>query len=172
MSEVNTILMERYVVDCKKPDMLKEERARVIKQLLKAKGWSQRELSRQLGFAKSTVEDWLLWDDPRVKDLRAKGYSDTEIYKVLRGHRLKAKGNKKLFGAEIVNDRINAMAGNLKTIISNKEYNTDTDAALANLINECNRFSAFIKRDMHGVKKRAVVKKTPKKTAKKRTKKR
>jgi len=152
VDSVDVILRERYVVELRKPKVQKEERARVIKKLLKDKAWSQRELSRQLGFKKSTVEDWLLWDDPRVAELRKAGYSDTEIYKVLRGNRLKAKGvRKKSFGADIVNDRLATMAGQIKTMINNKEYNLATDTELAHVVNECNRFSAFIKRTDNGV---------------------
>jgi len=161
--DIDSILRERYVVELNKPKVEKEERAQVIKKLLQDRGWSQREFSRQMGFKKSTVEDWLLWDDPRVPELRAAGYSDTEIYKVLRGHRLKAKGNrKKLFGSEIVNDRLNSMAGQIKTMIHNGEYDESTETAIANVVNECNRFSSFIKRDQNG-----SIKKKPKKKGKK-----
>lgn len=154
---VDVILRERYVVELRKPMVQKDERAVIIKRLMVDKGWSGRELSRQLGFKRSTVEDWLLWDDPRVKELRAAGYSDTEIYKVLRGNRLKVKGAKKVMGADIVNDRLDTMAGQIKTMISQKEFNDHTEDAIKGVVNECNRFSALIIRDRNGHTVRKVI---------------
>jgi len=52
-------LRENYVVDLKKPDIDSFERAVIIRKVLDERKWSIREMARQWGFSKSTIEDWL-----------------------------------------------------------------------------------------------------------------
>lgn len=150
MDDVDALLRERYVFDLRKPDVEKQERAVVIKKLLSDKNWSIREFSRKMGFKKSTVEDWLLWNDPRVAELKKKGLSDTEIYKVLRNNKVTTRKKKKAGDAQIVDVRLKGIAAIVKGMVSQGEYSDETDVLLKEVINQCNRFMSLIKREMNG----------------------
>ena len=150
---IDVILRERYVSDLKKPEVDNKERAIILKTLCEKNGWSIRELARQFGFNKSTVQDWLLWDDERVDDMQGKGFSDTEIYRVLRNNtpaKEKKKGVKKDVTQAFVDLKIKEMTSQIRTFLSQKKYSTDTRTNIAELINQCNRLDSFIKRDMNG----------------------
>jgi DNA-binding transcriptional regulator YiaG len=78
------------LLDTKKLPLDKKIRARAINNILKETGWSQRQLARNIGIPKSTIEDWLLFgkiSDNQYQRLKVKGYNDTEIYRKLRGDR-------------------------------------------------------------------------------------
>lgn len=153
MMDIDKTLRERYVVELRKPDVEKKERALIIKKLLKDKKWSIRELGRQYGFNKSTIEDWLLWDDPRVDKLIAKGLSDTEIYKVLRNNKVKSKSKgkrKKNLDVQVVDARLHLFEVSIRSMVSSGKYSFDTEELLKAVVNQCNRFTALIKREANG----------------------
>lgn len=160
---IETILKERYVVDCKKPDVLKEERARIIKSLLNDLNISINELGRRMNISKSTLQDWLLWDDPRVDKLREKGATDAQIYRVLRNNRNKKKVSekKKELDVSLMDEQIRSMASQIKGYVTKLKYSGETEVLIAELVNQCNRFSAAIRRDIS--KPKVVKKKTAKK---------
>lgn len=159
---VDTILKERYVMDCRKPNVQKEDRARIIKALITDLDISIRELGRRMNLSKSTLEDWLLWDDPRVDTMREKGATDTQIYRVLRNNRnKKTEGvKKKELSVALMDEEIRSMASKIKGYVSKCKYSDDTEVLVAELVNQCNRFSSAIRRDHTKVKR-------PKKVAKK-----
>ena len=168
--DIDNILRERYVSDLRKPEVDNKERAVILKKLCDAQGWSVRELARQFGFKKSTVQDWMLWDDERVDKLRTQGFSETEIYKVLRNNtetKQKRTGKKvktkEELEASIVDEHLRKMASDVRGMISTGKYTTETREFISNLINQCNRFDSLIKRELNGngVKK-TKVKKTKK----------
>jgi hypothetical protein len=162
---VDTILKERYVMDCRKPNVQKEDRARIIKALITDLNISIRELGRRMNISKSTLEDWLLWDDPRVDKMRAKGATDAQIYRVLRNNRKTyAKGKKKELTIALMDEEIRSMASKFKRYVVKLKYSNETEVLIAELVNQCNRFSSAIRRDQKKIKR-------PKKVAKKRGKK-
>ena len=157
-NDVDMLLRERYVSDLRKPEIDNGERAAILKRMMAVNGWSTREFCRQFGFNNSTVQDWLLWDDERVEVMRVDGFSDTEIYRVLRNNK-PAKINKKNgkrpsvkvedLRAAATDERLRAMACEVKRMLAAKMYSSDTTRErILDLINECNRFDSFIKRDI------------------------
>lgn len=164
---IDTILKERYVMDCRKPNVLKEDRARIIKSLLKDLNLSIRAMGRRINISKSTLEDWLLWDDPRVDKMRARGATDAQIYRVLRNNRTKTKGKKKAITVALLDEEIRSMAAKIKRYNQKLKYSHETEVLIANLVNECNRFSSAMRRDQRKMKRpKNVAKKTPKKRRK------
>ena len=150
--DVHTVLMERYVSDLRKPEIDNKERAIILKKICEAKKWSIRELARQFGFNKSTVQDWMLWDDSRVDELKEKGASDTEIYRILRentaakGKKTKFNVQKKTAEASLVDARLKKMAAELKSMVAGEVFSHETKELVKEVINQCNRFDSLIKR--------------------------
>lgn len=164
--DVDGVLRARYISDLRKPDIDNRERAIILKKVMEESGWSQRQLAREYGFNHSTVQDWLLWDDDRVETLEEQGYSDTQIYRVLRntkkssqnipkGTNSKAQGNvngakKKLTEDEIVaqaiNEELRGMAVKVKGFVAKQKYDSNTEDFAKGLINECNRLCSMISR--------------------------
>jgi len=171
-SHLDEVLRQRYIADLRKDEIDKQERAQIIKRVVVENGWSQRELARQFGFAKSTVEDWLLWDDERVPQLILRGLSDTEIYKVLRNNRKKVEkkvtsvtGVTGVTGVSVVNvskaldkqindEKLRKMAAEVKSMVSQGIFSDDTLTLANEVINQCNRFTALIKRGGHKDRKK------------------
>lgn len=84
------VLVERYVRDLCKPDVDKHERAAIIAGYIDSKGLSQRAFGRRFGIPKSTVEDWLLYNQISPQEyavLVAKGMKPVAIYRGLREKR-------------------------------------------------------------------------------------
>ena len=151
MMDIDAILRERYVSDLRKPEVDNKERAIILKMLCEKNGLSIRELASQFGFKKSTVQDWMLWDDERVDDMQSKGFSDTEIYRVLRNNtpaKEKKKGVKKDVTQALVDIKVKEMTTQIRLFLSQQKYSEETRTLLADLINQCNRLDSFIKRDM------------------------
>ena len=160
-NDIDMLLRERYVSDLRKPEIDNKERALILKRVMEVNGWSIRELATQFGFKNSTVQDWLLWDDGRVEIMRSEGFSDTEIYRVLRNN--KPAKIKKLSGvspavtveavrASATDERLRTMACEVKRMLSDRIYSDTTRDRILSLVNECNRFDSFIKLDIakHG----------------------
>ena len=86
-NELGVKLKMGYVCDLKKPEIDRIERATIIRSLLDDNGWSIRHLAKELNIPKSTIEDWLLFeqvDAQNYQKLRDTGVGDTEIYRMLR----------------------------------------------------------------------------------------
>jgi len=82
------------MLDWRKKDIDKWERAIIIRDYLDEFSLTQRQLAEQLGVPKSTIEDWMLYSRLTKTEYRAmkkKGLSSTDIYKLLRENKQKAK---------------------------------------------------------------------------------
>lgn len=86
-SEIAAVLKQRYVLDLKKPDFDKFERANIIRSIMDDKGISIREFARINGLHRSTVEDWLVYDrisEEQYRSMVDKGLTRASIYRELR----------------------------------------------------------------------------------------
>lgn len=80
-------LTERYIWDLRKPGINKFERARIIKKYLIYHNLSGRGFALKFGFKKSTIQDWLLWNNMTQETydkLKQNGLTPTQIYRMLR----------------------------------------------------------------------------------------
>lgn len=87
---LNKKLVYNYLVDQKKKEINHFERAEIICKYLKDTKTSIRKLAEELEISKSTIEDWMLWNRfsrDEIKILQTKGYSHTEIYRLLRNNK-------------------------------------------------------------------------------------
>lgn len=90
MSEVK--LFQRYLCDLKKMDLDKFERAKLIKDYMDKNNLSGRAFAKEFEIPKSTVEDWLLWNKitpARRDELKSKGYSESDVYRLIRDNKTK-----------------------------------------------------------------------------------
>lgn len=81
------ILFFNYIIDLRKKEISCFDRAKIIRRYLDSNKISIRELGRKTGIARSTIEDWLRWDNISAEDynsMKEKGLNDTEIYRHLR----------------------------------------------------------------------------------------
>ncbi len=129
---MNNKLVFNYLLDLTKKDVDKWERAKIIKEYLKEENISQRELAKQIGVSKSTIEDWLLINKLSVNEyngLKITGMTNTDIYRHLRNNR-KAK---KL---EIIKEtKINyELSKIIKFIKTHNILNDESDKKTAKLI--------------------------------------
>ena len=85
---INKQTFENIVLDWKKhkPDPI--ERARLLKEAMNTFGYdSIRSMAKILGMPKSTLQDWIMWDNltPEQYDkYKEEGYNNTMIYRDLR----------------------------------------------------------------------------------------
>lgn len=87
-------LTDHYIRDLQKKEIDRFERAKLLQAHIDSEGISQRELGRRYGISKSTVEDWLLWNnitEERYNALIREGASHTDIYRSLREDRGETK---------------------------------------------------------------------------------
>lgn len=84
---MNTDVIFNYMVDLKKKNINYFDRARIINTYLQEENMSQRQLGELINIPHATIQDWLLWlkiSEEEYHKLLHKGYSDTQIYKLLR----------------------------------------------------------------------------------------
>lgn len=87
MIDVNHRLRQRYVLDLKKPEIDIFERAEIIRAIMEEEGLSVRQYAEKNGMAKSTVDDYLLYNrisEEEYKRQIAKGIGKETIYRNLR----------------------------------------------------------------------------------------
>jgi transcriptional regulator with XRE-family HTH domain len=94
MEAVIKELVFNLMCDLKKKELDKFARAKLIRNYMVDAGISQRQLAFSIGVSKSTVEDWLRWEnmtqaqyDTHIKQ----GYTPTDIYESLRDGTLSNK---------------------------------------------------------------------------------
>ena len=136
MNEIERKLKEGYVLDLKKPTIDKFERATIIRELLREKGWSIRRLAREWGFSKSTVEDWLLYnniEEETYNELITKGHTPTSIYRDLR----KNRGEKKPSLTDL-DLRIKTILQDIQNIKNSFSHSVHSKELIDKLINELN----------------------------------
>jgi hypothetical protein len=154
--EIGKKLKEGYVRDLQKPEIDPFERAAIIASVLEDKKWSVRELGRQWGFPKSTLEDWLLFNrisEEEYNELRKKGHTPTQIYRELREGRAAAPGRQKArvggaksFDAAELNLFLRAAASRVRSAVSKEHFDESTIAVVKDLRNELNRLESAIER--------------------------
>jgi len=84
---MNIKFIKNWLLDQKKEKFNPFERSQAIQDYLTVSGLSCRQLAMELKMPKSTLQDWLMWKDiteKQYKDLKFKGFKDTEIYRMLR----------------------------------------------------------------------------------------
>jgi len=80
-------LVYNLLCDLKKKEIDKFVRARLIREYSNSRNISGRQLAKQLGIPKSTIEDWLRWDNlkpEQYEDYKEEGFTHTDIYESLR----------------------------------------------------------------------------------------
>lgn len=83
-------LVFNAMLDWRKKDIDKWERAVIIREYLQENSLSGRALAEQLSIPKSTIEDWLLWDrltHKEYKEFKKQGLSESDIYRILRNNK-------------------------------------------------------------------------------------
>ena len=81
--EVPDEIVNNWLIDLRKKEVNLFERAKLIRAYLNNKELSIRSFSKEFGFPKSTIEDWLLWEKLTEKEydkLIELGYTHTDIY--------------------------------------------------------------------------------------------
>jgi transposase len=84
-------LIFNYLLDQRKKEISKWDRAKLIGNYIREQNISQRELARRLGMPKSTIEDWLLLDrltKDQYNTLKKRS-GDRDIYRMLRNNKQK-----------------------------------------------------------------------------------
>jgi len=82
------------MLDWRKKDIDKVERAKIIKQYMKDEKITIRDLAKELGIPKSTLDNWLLFarvSKEKIEELEEQGLGDTEIFRALRKTRTTSK---------------------------------------------------------------------------------
>jgi transposase-like protein len=80
-------LIYNYIVDLRKKELSNFERAKIIRQYLDDEHISMREMARRFDIARSTIDDWLRWEnlsETEYEEMKKEGLNDTEIYRKLR----------------------------------------------------------------------------------------
>lgn len=98
--EVFAKLVLSSVIDRKKPAVSKREFALALRQYLDLHELSQRSFARKVGVPKSTIDDWLVplkISEEDWEGFRTAGFTDTEIYRMLRHGQVMGEGVDGLF---------------------------------------------------------------------------
>lgn len=83
-------MLLRTITDLRKPDITPFERGQIVKAYLEQTGISIRQLAKEIGLPKSTVQDWAVFgkvDEAKYKEFKDAGYTDKDIYKSLRNQK-------------------------------------------------------------------------------------
>lgn len=140
-------MRENFVVDLKKPEIDQFERAVIIRKVLDEKKWSIREMAKQWGFSKSTLEDWLLFNkltQEEYEKLLKKGMTHTEIYRSLREQRTKTKTSMKIVKIDF---EIKKMLKVFEKATDSADYTDKTTELVAELKTVLKTYEAMIKND-------------------------
>jgi transcriptional regulator with XRE-family HTH domain len=89
--EIPTELIENWICDLRKKEIEPIRRAQILRAFLDEKKISARELARRCNIGHSTIDDWLRWEQlqkEQLKELKAVGHTNTEIYRALREHKI------------------------------------------------------------------------------------
>lgn len=145
--KIESRLRENFVVDLKKPEIDVFERAVIIRKVLDEKKWSIREMAKQWGFSKSTIEDWLLFNkltQEEYENLLKKGMTHTEIYRSLREQRTKKKGTLKILKIDF---ELKKMLKILDTATDSVDYTDKTEDLIDEMKSALKKYDAMIKKD-------------------------
>ncbi len=87
--EVNSDIVHNFLLDLRKREVGKIERAQIVRAYLDERKISQRQLAREIGVAHGTVQDWLLFEkvtETDLKNMKDDGYTETDAYRLLRAN--------------------------------------------------------------------------------------
>ena len=85
--DVPNEIVFNWIKDLQKKDVDKIDRANILKSYLVSQKISQNKLAIELGISKSLMHDWISWanyDKKKYEELKAIGYTETELYTKLR----------------------------------------------------------------------------------------
>ena len=110
-------------------DLDEFERAELIRKYMDTHDLSQREFCKMFGIAKSTLNNWLAYNESskeEITDLIDQGHSKTEITTELRRHNIKSLKiqNRDYF---YVNKLLNRIIGVFSKILRNVSWQTNSD---------------------------------------------
>lgn len=135
-------LVFNFLLDCRKKEIDKWQRAIILREYLDSHSLSQRQLAEQLGIPKSTIEDWLLWGrltKEEYKRLKNKGLNHTQIYRLLRDNKKRPKSS--FVNKSVLDIEVQECIKKLKPYINNGNglYTPDSSELLKELVNTANR---------------------------------
>ena len=142
--EVPYEVVEGWLLDLRKPEIHKYDRAVLIRRYIKNKQISQRELAKKLGIPKSTVEDWLLYDKlskGEYQDLISQGFTCAEIYKRLRNN--KATPIKEIFDMSLLDKELHKSIMKIRPLIRKVSPTQNTIQLMQDLRNILNKADMY-----------------------------
>jgi hypothetical protein len=89
-------LLFNFFLDHKKKEIDKIERANLLRKYIRDNNISERQLAKELGMSHSTLQDWCMYSRisrEEYDSLIKKGYSNKQIYKVLRSNKRESDDN-------------------------------------------------------------------------------
>jgi len=135
---MNDIIMKNWIVDLlKKEEVDPIEKANLVREFMDKNGYTQRSLASEMGCSKSKIHNLLLWnrvDDEKYEGLKKKGYTKTDVMRLLRDgdNVIKRKRNEYDIYLKHVNIKV-------KQFIKNESINAVTETLVKDLINSLNR---------------------------------
>ena len=150
---MNTTLVHNYIMDLKKKDIDRYERAEIMKEYIEKEKISQREFGRRFNIPKSTVEDWLLVtkiSKEEYKEVKTKNnLTDSDMYRLLRKSKKKtAREIKEIPGIDIELGKLSFLFQNLSTVLKQKgtiKYTEDTKSLISKNIKFLKELEGYIK---------------------------
>lgn len=149
---MNTTLVHNFIMDLKKKNIDRYERAEIIKDYIKKEKISQREFGRIFDIPKSTVEDWLLITKlPKEEYEEVKtqnNLNDTDMYRLLRNNRKKSKQEiKEIPRIDVELQKLCFLLRNLSSVIQKKgtiKYTEDTKFLISKNIKFLKELDVYI----------------------------
>jgi len=144
------LLLNNYLIDLKKKEIDKFERAKLLDVAMREYKLSQRGLAQKIGVPHSTIQDWMLvlrLTEEEYSSLKRKGLNGTEIYRELRNNVTKPKEN--ILENTRTNKDLKNILNNLKGVmhkVENDYITFETENLLMEIINICNRFRIKIEK--------------------------
>lgn len=123
MKDVNYKLQLGYVMDLKKPEIDRFERAEIVKEILATKKITLRELAKELNVGASTISGWLKWNTISEEEylaLKYKGMTKSDVTNMLKKTKIRDVEGMLVSNLESLNkilDKLNAHKLSVQTIM-------------------------------------------------------
>jgi transposase len=120
-------ILFNYMLDLRKKDINRYERAKLIQKYLHDNKISQRQLAKEIGVPHSTIQDWLLvirLEPEEYETMKDKGLSDTDVYRHLRNNKTKPK--KEVLETCFLDKEIEKFLTRIKEYITSFDINNTT----------------------------------------------
>ena len=137
-----------YLMDLKKRQIDKFERATIVKTYMTKHKLTGRALAHRLGIPKSTIEDWLLFgklEQVEYKEMKKTGLSDTDIYRSLRDR--KKDSAKEIANETKLDYELKKAINKLNPLINKVVKSDDTQQLIKDLQNILNRILMRVEKD-------------------------